>query len=282
MRAKLRIPDLFLGLLLAVAIFAIGATFSSSHQSGVNQLAIRVDNRAKKENSPNNPEAQSLWMPTDSVGLYTLVLSIFTGVLALVSIFQGVMLLRADKVSRSNAEAAKKSAEIAEQSLVATQRAFIRVSHFPWVWRPDSGRPGKFFYDITPNIENSGNTPTSDMRIIVQSELRDTLLPDDFDFAFKWPAGQTFIGAHQSIGASNQTILDNDLLLIQQGKKFFYIWGTITYHDIFENTPIHTTKFCTQIGRVMGNPLDPRDPNDPKGGTVEISFNIFPKHQETS
>jgi hypothetical protein len=56
---------------------------------------------------------QSLWVPADSVGLYTLVLAVFTALLAFVSIYQGVLLLRADKTARVAADAAKRSADAA-------------------------------------------------------------------------------------------------------------------------------------------------------------------------
>lgn len=46
---------------------------------------------AKKESSPNRNEAQSLWVPTDSIGLYTLVLSVFTAILAIATISLGVL-----------------------------------------------------------------------------------------------------------------------------------------------------------------------------------------------
>jgi hypothetical protein len=43
---------------------------------------------------------------------------------------------------------------------------------------------------------------------------------------------------------------------------------------------VHTTEFCTQINRVIGDPLDPRDPNNPKGTSVEIYFRVYPKHNK--
>jgi hypothetical protein len=177
---------------------------------------------------------------------------------------------------------AKESAEISRTSLISTQRAYVRVLNFPWLWRGDSDRPGKFFYDITPIVENGGNTQTVDAKINVNSALRDQPLPDDFDFPYKGEYGLTLIGAHQTIGASNAHILDEDLLLVRRGQKFFYIWGTITYRDVFPDTPERVTEFCTQISRVFGNPLDPRETGNPKGTTVEIYFQIYPKHQKTT
>jgi hypothetical protein len=176
---------------------------------------------------------------------------------------------------------ARESADIARDSLVSTQRAYVRVANFPWLWRGDTDRPGKFFYDITPIVENGGNTQTVDAKINVNSTLRDEVLPEDFDFPFVAESGSTLIGARQSVGASNAIILDDDMLSVQSGEKFFYIWGNIIYRDVFPNTPEHVTEFCTEISRVIGNPLDPREPGNPKGTTLEITFRIYPKHQKT-
>jgi hypothetical protein len=80
-----------------------------SHQCDQQQSGCE---KSESKDSFDNPKTQSLWVPTDSVGLYTLVLSVFTGVLAAVSIFQGVMLLRADKTSAAIAGATQKQAKI--------------------------------------------------------------------------------------------------------------------------------------------------------------------------
>jgi hypothetical protein len=68
-------------------------------------------------------ESHSLWVPTDSVGLYTLVLALFTALLAGVSAFQGVLLLRAEKTARIAANAADRSA----RAVIALQLPIIRM-----------------------------------------------------------------------------------------------------------------------------------------------------------
>jgi hypothetical protein len=119
------------------------------------------------------------------------------------------------------------------------------------------------------------------MKIVVNYTIRDTQLPDGFDFLYSVEPGNTLIGPHQTIGANHAEILDDDLLAIQKGTKFFYFWGTITYRDVFEGTSVHTTEFCTQITRVIGNPLDPREKGVPKGTSVEITFGIYKEHNKS-
>jgi hypothetical protein len=122
---RFRTPELFLGAFLAVAIFSMGMLFASSftlqiqnaapHQTGEYQAANKI--------SDNDNKTQSLWVPIDSVGLYTLVLAIFTGLLVGVSGVQGMFLLRADKTARIAANAADLSARAA----IALELPIIRA-----------------------------------------------------------------------------------------------------------------------------------------------------------
>jgi hypothetical protein len=116
------------------------------------------------------------------------------------------------------------------------------------------------------------------MKLVVDYAIRDTPLPDEFNFPYRAEPGDTLIRPHQTIGTNHAVILDDDLLAVQNGTKFFYLWGTITYGDVFEGTPHHSTEFCTQITRVVGNPLDPGDPAiGPKATSVEITFGRAPR-----
>jgi hypothetical protein len=122
-KIRFRFPEVAFGILLAVAIFAMGATLWSSHYPSSDKQHTEANQHSATKSNDKTREPQSLWIPTDSVGLYTLVLCVFTGVLALVSIFQGVMLLRSDKTSRIAADAAKLNA----QAVIAAEGAYIFV-----------------------------------------------------------------------------------------------------------------------------------------------------------
>jgi hypothetical protein len=94
--------------------FAAGGTVVWSSQPPPSaQQNSTSDQRSENKGDAHGTKTQSLWVPIDSVGLYTLVLCVFTGILATVSIFQGVMLLRSDKTARIAANAAKQSADAA-------------------------------------------------------------------------------------------------------------------------------------------------------------------------
>lgn len=274
-------------LFAAIMGFALGGSFAwkimytppSQHAS---------NNQEVEQPAEHHDHKNGFWEKAsdDPVAYFTLWLVGFTGVLAVSTIGLWIVTWRASasqaRDMQESIAAAKDSADIARTSLISTQRAYVRVANFPWLWRGDTDRPGKVFYDITPIIENGGNTQTVDAKINVNFALSDDPLPQGFDFPFAADHGFTLIGAHQAVGAGNVVILDDDLLSVQSGKKFFYIWGVVTYRDVFPNTPERVTEFCTQISRVLGNPLDPREIGNPKGTTVEIHFRIYPEHQRTT
>src|SRR5260370_39151523 len=101
MLTKFQFPKILIGVLLTVAIFGMGMVFESSLiPSPQAEHTTQSEQQSDNKSESNSIKTQSLWTPTDSIGLYTLVLAVFTGVLAAVSIFQCVMLLRADKTTR--------------------------------------------------------------------------------------------------------------------------------------------------------------------------------------
>src|SRR6266700_1384282 len=110
----------------------------------------------------------------DPVAFFTLWLTLFTAILAAFTMWMALSTkdLRdfAEEQARDMKEsiaAARDSTDVARKSLISTQRAYVRVVSFPWLWRPDTDRPGKYFYDITPIVENGGNTQTVDLKINV-------------------------------------------------------------------------------------------------------------------
>jgi hypothetical protein len=162
---KFRVPEIVLGAFLTVAVFAMGMLFASSpslQTQGYIQHAT-TEQHAQDKKAENHEPIQSLWVPTDSVGLYTLVLAIFTGLLAVVAGVQGFFMLRADKTARIAANAARDSADVANKTLIETQR--------PWVSIIEMGL-GPLIYDdqgaritITAQMKNVGSVPAININL---------------------------------------------------------------------------------------------------------------------
>jgi hypothetical protein len=78
MERKFRFPEIFFGMLLAVAIFAMGAMFVSVGNAPTPVQTFTQQNDKK----PDNQRSKSLWTPEDAAGFFTLWVAAFTGLLA--------------------------------------------------------------------------------------------------------------------------------------------------------------------------------------------------------
>jgi hypothetical protein len=191
--------------------------------------------------------------------------------LVIVGALQAFFLWLAFCESRRASKAAQSSADTAKQTLILTQRAMVSVPNFKWQWHPDTSKPGRFWYSFRPLWSNSGSTQTRDMKTNVVHSLRDTQLPDGFSFPLPPHNYPAILEPHGVIEGAIGTLRDDQLQEVQNGTKFYYIWGTATYVDIFGFH--HTTKFCRQIMNVLGNI------QRPNSEVVEMRFDIvFPEH----
>jgi hypothetical protein len=176
------------------------------------------------------------------------------------------------------AKAAKDSAITAQTSLIKLQSASVFVPDMDSNWHPDwgKGRKGKFWWHFRPILENAGSTQTKDMTTRVMFEFRDTALPKDFTFPLNKEGFPGIIPPHGLVYGGSSFLTQEQMIQIQKGQKFFYIYGTVTYRDIFDGTPIHTTKFCRQVDDLLG------DFAHPDKNKTEMFFGIVFPEQNTA
>jgi hypothetical protein len=132
----------------------------------------------KYESSQEKREqSKSFWQRTteDPIAFFTLWLAIFTMILSAVAVIQIKFLVRAEGIATKTAQAAKDSAEVAKQSLVTVQRAFVFI---------DSFQADMLNNDliIMPRWRNSGTTPTRYMTNWANWQRFTSEPPDDFTF----------------------------------------------------------------------------------------------------
>ncbi|HJV51362.1 MAG TPA: hypothetical protein VJ652_07885 [Noviherbaspirillum sp.] len=203
--------------------------------------------------------AQPAWLDNFlfNIKATDVLLALFAGLLLLIARTQARRLEETAKAAAGTAQAAEKTARTAENALVAGQRAFMFLREFKTFLHLDDAT-GQYRWTLHPVWENSGNTPTKGLQIYSTYRLLDAPLAPGHDFASSEQdmvaaiAGPRALveGAPGSIGAE-------ELAAVQQGKKYFYIWGRAEYHDIFEGTGKHTTRFCNQLVQVIGDPGAP-------------------------
>jgi len=150
-----------------------------------------------------------------------------------------------------------------ERALVANRRAFVFLQRVAAYFTPtpeDMDKPGDALkavvsWSFRPVWENSGETHTKNMTIHTDHELRDSRLPLNFAFRDNQNAhGVMLLGpkAAQAGGATRE-FTTSELLEVQSGKRFLYVWGWVKYNDIFPGTPNRITRFCGQV-IVSGDP----------------------------
>ena len=197
------------------------------------------------------------------VKITDILLALFTGVLVVLGWIQARRMRETVAAAKESVAVAEKSARTAEEALVAGQRAFMFIREIKTFLHQDP-ETGKFHWTIHPVWANSGNTPTRGLSINTTYRLLDKPLPANYEFPeSKENLIPTIAGPRSMVEASPGTLSSEDLEAVQQGKKFFYIWGWAEYHDMFEGTKKRVTRFCNQLIEIDGNPMMPVDERNP-------------------
>jgi hypothetical protein len=217
---------------------------------------------------PQEDAGDSFYQALANWGVFaaTVAIAIFTWILARTSKRQWQSMER-------QAAAIEAQLGVSRDSLIATQRAQVYLKDVDWKHH-QAGTvgvgPKRYTFTIRPVLENFGPTPTRDMTVVCSWKLVDKPLEVGSEFLHVAQPLPSHIGPHGSITAYWARITDDQMVAIQRGEVFFYIWGEAKYRDVFPNTPEHTTRFCRQMVNVFGNPRDP--------DTLRVGFFIHPEY----
>lgn len=183
----------------------------------------------------------------DRVADYTEILAWFTGVLAVVSVFQAYFIIRADRTSA-------RTTSNAELAMITSQRAYLFAEGFKALAETPAGQVGNH-WRFRPWWRNSGDTPPKDLVVYTQCVVTDRPLADDYAFTFDTKdSGTGVISAKgssmggqapkQVSGEPNSAISPGEISQVQSGEKLIYLWGWASYNDVFPGTRRHLTHFC--------------------------------------
>jgi hypothetical protein len=233
----------------------------------------RDANSATQKCPSRENENYAFWEKTrcDPITYFTLWLVGFTGVLAGVSIFQGVILLRADRTNRIAAEAAKLNAEAAKKSAEVAERAF---SHSR---QPDFGFQRKKlentgvgqFPSLQIIFRNIGRGDAFSVKIVSSFEVLPIgRLETPFKTAFEG-FGTTIVipgGTIERKVLAKHPLTDEDIKNIRAEKAAICLWGYIVYQNIDDQRCSNTFSYvCT------GKSFDSSPPVFGKG-QIEIQW----------
>ena len=155
--------------------FAIGLGFLIGFSGLVGWSSAQPPHHQTIKSAAQTPENKTIQdVAAETIAYYTEILAWFTGILALVSAFQGYMLLLADKTPRKSADAAKSAAENARRSVDAfvdaeRPRVFISkitpaIRDCPGPKFEGTGVPFQIMLKVT--IKNYGRTPATQVAVL--------------------------------------------------------------------------------------------------------------------
>lgn len=191
----------------------------------------------------------------------TIVIAVFTVALALSTRKLGKMAVEQDERMHESILVSKNAMKLSEAALIASERAFVfPTGSLQGFWERNV-ETNTYNWRFRIEWRNSGDTPTKNMTMHIESSLKDNVLPNGFDF--KYPTTKIGKGLipPNTTGLSGITpqppepaITPEDILEVQAGRKWLYIYGWAKYFDVFPGTPERITRFCWFITPI-GNPL---------------------------
>lgn len=188
------------------------------------------------------------------IAIFTVVLAVFTGCLIGVGIFQW---------------------RVTREAMIAGGRAFVFAIDIYPLWRRNDD--GSHSWIFRPAWKNSGDTPTKHLVFHTACVVRDSPLPAGFNFDYPTadigrgllaPDGILYGGAAPKPNVSQITV--RDIIEVQNGLKYIYLFGWATYSDVFAENKLHITRFCWRIDP-LGDPTA-FDPNSKPGQPGHMQF----------
>jgi hypothetical protein len=169
----------------------------------------------------------------------------------------------------TSGNATKRAANVASESLTSVQRALAAFLGNIGVEK-DIGDNKISDLTLTFPFQNIGNTSTVGAKGQVNWKIFDLSgMPSNFDFADQGLIQQSRFDI-PSRAAGNATVKVPVQYLEMTKRKVarFYVWGWLTYNDVFKGTPEHLTEFCDEL---IGVKITKDDPTDP---TADFSWNL--------
>lgn len=191
------------------------------------------------------------------------------GCLSLLATVGGIFFVRASLLEARNAtRIAGQQVELSRHALISTDRALVFFDGCTWLSyrNPD----GNVFWGITVHWKNSGSTPALNVRTSTAYRINSEPLPEDWDFAVPKERSPVTMAPGAVLGSHPEfTVRPEQIIGAARCQLHYYIWGTVTYNDIFEGTPTHEGRFCVRLSGYGG---DPSRYYDDKDNPVRLYF----------
>ena len=205
-KLRFRLPDVFLGMLLVVAAFLIGMTFSGSY-------------RQANDNGPSSDQAETKnknVAAEERLADYTLALDGLTLVLVAATIGLGV-------VSYIGIRKQTKDTRILQRAYMGTEPRNLRIMN----------------QSVIAHVAfvNQGNLPARSIRNTVKIGWSSDGNKEDFERVEGFDPGSITLLPKTQTERGTGALSPSDLAQYQTGKGFIYVWGRIEYDDGFGGKP---------------------------------------------
>ncbi len=171
-------------------------------------------------------------------------INLFTLVLALATIFLGVMAVSADRVANMTAKAAQQSADTTRDAVVAAKnatarelRAYVYLETGARKW-PRTSPETSDRWSIFLTVKNSGKTWANNLRM--QFDTIRNPVSDAFD-SFHWAVAQQppmVLGPGQELSLQFRDVELSEVAKLVSGElRIFYV-AWITYEDAMSDPPV--------------------------------------------
>jgi hypothetical protein len=159
--------------------------------------------------------------------------------------------------------ATNNQATITRHAFIAQKRAFVFATGIRGLYEPDQSGNGLWNWRLSPIWQNSGDTATRGLRFYCDCLLSNSAMPPTFPLEYVDPAvgfGSGMMGpkfsspAGQAPHPHKGALTPQDILDVQGGKKFLYIWGSARYQDVPPFPADRLSRFCWRI-IITGNPM---------------------------
>jgi hypothetical protein len=209
---------------------------------------IQQETKNREEKTVNDRKLVEF---TRQLADYTFGLFVATATLVLATICLGYLGWRQARDMKESIAVAKKSVNIAEQSLVSLERAFVFPESFN-LWKPYGAGINAPYY-FMPTWKNSGRTWTRRCINHINWSVFHMPIDESFDFP-DFGNVETrvdlLIGPGATISGQRLDIPHHIVGDAIEGRSHLYFWGWCEYNDIFVNTVRHRTEFCVKLEKV--------------------------------
>jgi hypothetical protein len=249
-KARFYFPEIFFGMLLAIALIALGFVFASS---GCFSPTQQITANHTDDKKPDSQKGKSLWIPEDSTGFFTLWVALFTGILALSTI-------KLYGATRDSAAAAQKQATISanvEGPLpVVAALKLVQYQQIPGeVVVADPLPPGPIQANcrILLLIENKGRTPLRCIELCLEKHVGNSL-PNQPTYTHIAPwglvleKGPIWIRFTEEQGDVTQADVQAAAAAYPNGA--FWVFGYFAYWNLLNEKTVH--KFAARWDLTQG------------------------------